>query len=129
MNNKRQYYQTETIIEALQMSGGIVAYAAQKLLITRQTLAIWIENEPELQEACANIVEEMLDLTEAKLVELIKDKNPESIRFFLRCKGKRRGWGDTVQVSGPHGGPVQIAATVTTPEEFEELARRLAEEI
>ena len=34
-----------------------------------------------------------------------------------------------VEVSGPEGSPMPLAASIMTPEEFEEIARRIAREI
>lgn len=129
MNDKRQYYKTETIIDALRQSAGIVSFAAGKLGINRATLSRWISEERELQEACEEIREEMLDLSEAGLVQLIKDKDRESIRFYLRCKGKHRGWVEGMQVQGPNGGPVSVATTVLSRDEFRDLAKQLAQEV
>lgn len=100
-----------TVIEALRQSGGVVAIACEKLNISRMTYYRWEEAHPELKEARDEIKEDMLDLCEAGLISLIRDKDRESIRFYLRCHGKHRGWVDTMRVEGQNGGPIHIEQT------------------
>jgi hypothetical protein len=126
-HDKRHLFPTELIIQALESSAGVVAVAAQKLsagtvTITRKTLHEWINAEPELQAALLECREVNLDLSEAGLLTLIKDRDRESIKFYLECYGKGRGWVRTTRVEGSDGGAIAFRIEGAK----DELARKLA---
>lgn len=126
---RRDILTQERIVEALRMSAGVIAVAAQKIGVNRSTLARWIDDEPELQEARADIMQTNLDLCEASLFKLIAQTDRASIMFFLECFGKDRGWVKSLRVEGKGGGPLEIVTTQLTPDEFDERAKRIAQEI
>lgn len=80
------------MIEAIQLSRGMVATAARNLGCNRQT----IYNRAKESEAVADAIEEAreitLDTAETKLFELIQEKNLGAICFLLKCLGKKRGY-------------------------------------
>lgn len=80
------------IIEALEASGGFVSVAAKKLNCTVQAIYFRIRNSEKLRQVKEAIDESYLDLTESKLITLIKNENLGAICFFLKCKGRGRGW-------------------------------------
>lgn len=101
------------IIEALRASGGVVTLAADKCGVVRQTMAKWIANNKSLRAACDEITEEMVDIAEAQMIGLVRAGDRESVKFFLRCKGKGRGWNDRIEVVGKGGGPIETESTTT----------------
>ena len=103
----------EVIASAIEMSGGIILVAAQQLNVSRQTLHKWIKADEELQAARDDVREQTLDLCEAQLVSLIREKDREAIKFYLRCMGKARGWHDRVVVEGDPQKPVEHRHTHT----------------
>lgn len=97
-----------TVIEALQSTGGIVKVAAQRLRVARQTLHDWIKADPELMAARDDIRNELLDVAEAKLLQLINEGSERSIHFFLDRIGRDRGYGHKTVVAGAPGEPLQV---------------------
>lgn len=91
-NSKRDRLTQEMIIEALRVSGGIVALAARKVGVVRQTLHEWISSEPKLQAAIDEIRQVNLDLCEAGMLKLIRDGDFRATKYYLNCFGKARGW-------------------------------------
>lgn len=126
--HKRSLYPTETVCEAIRVSAGVITSAAAKLGIHRKTLHDWINAEPALQEARDEAREVMLDLAEAGLIDLLREKDRESIKFYLRCFGKKRGYVETFRHEGPGGGPIPVAAVQMTTDEFRAIAREIAED-
>jgi hypothetical protein len=51
-----------------------------------------------------------LDTAESALFNQIKEGNVTSIIFYLKTKGRRRGYVERQEISGPDGGPVQTEA-------------------
>jgi hypothetical protein len=80
------------MLDALERSLGIVSTACEKAGISRQTHYNWLKDDPEYKEAVRAIEERTIDFAESHLHALIKDKNPAATIFFLKTKGKNRGY-------------------------------------
>lgn len=80
------------VLEALERSLGIVSTACEKAGIHRSTHYDWLQSDPEYKEAVRLIEERTIDFAESHLHALIKDKNPAAVIFFLKTKGKGRGY-------------------------------------
>ena len=65
------------------------------------------------------------------MLKLIAGGDRESIRFYLRCFGKQRGWVETTRVEGSVTGAIAVFQTPNgmTQEIFSEVAKQLALEI
>lgn len=86
------------IAEALLASGGIVTAAVawlaknKHIKAERSTIAKRIQRTPALEEARQEATEMMLDVAEDKLMSLLNSGDRAAIFFFLKCKGKKRGY-------------------------------------
>jgi len=100
----------EHIEKALELSGGFQSHAAQKLGISVQALNKRIQKSKRLQDTLWAIKEKYLDMTESKLLGMIKAGEPSAIYFYLKTQGKHRGYIEQWrgEVSGPGGLPVPI---------------------
>lgn len=88
----RGYLTINQIEQALAATGGFITYAAKKLNCTHQNITKRIKGSPYLQEVQNSIHESKLDLTEHTLLKQIKEENITAILFFLKCKGRGRGY-------------------------------------
>ena len=97
------------IDKGLRATGGFTTYAAKKLGVTYQAIHARIKRSPYLQRTLLEIRESYLDLTEHALIQKIKSEDLGAICFFLKCKGKERGYTEksALEVSGPDGGPIE----------------------
>ena len=84
--------------------------AADKLRVDRSTVCRFIKAHPEVAEALGEITEELADLAEAKLLDGIRNGEFPNIKFFLEHKARDRGYGRNLELSGPGGKPIGIAA-------------------
>lgn len=82
----------EDIIQALFASGGIITYAAKALGVGRQALSTRVNGSEILRTAADEAVERNLDKAENKLLDKIDRGNLVAILFYLKTKGKRRGY-------------------------------------
>jgi hypothetical protein len=113
------------MIEALERTLGRVTEAAESIDIARSTHYDWMQKDPEYKEAVESIGEKALDFVESKLFELIdgpqreimtdagiqtiKDTpNPTACIFYLKTKGKKRGYVERQEVTGADGDKVVI---------------------
>ena len=82
----------KAMIEALGKSLGIVTNACKQVGISRQTHYEWMRKDFDYSKACKDIDNVTLDFAESKLHEQIFEGNVASIIFFLKTKGKGRGY-------------------------------------
>ena len=80
------------MLEALERSLGIVSTAAEKAGIDRKTHYNWLQDDAEYREAVRMVEERTIDFAESHLHALIKDKNPQAVIFYMKTKGKTRGY-------------------------------------
>lgn len=102
----------EAYIEALGKTGGLTMQAAQMAGIGhRATVIKWKHDDPAFAEAVdAAMVEareKTLDMAENALLRAIQAGDFQAIKFFLKCKGRERGY-DLRQ-------EIDINATVNRP--------------
>jgi hypothetical protein len=98
------------VIAALQKAGGIQAYAAEDLKVDRSTICRFKNDHPEVAEALAEINEGLNDTAESQLAQAIRNGDVGAIKFRLERQARDRGWGRTLEVSGPNGGPIETVA-------------------
>ena len=80
------------LIKALTQSLGVVTTACKKAKVSRQTFYNWIDNDPAFKKEVDDITEIALDFAESKLHELISENNVPAILFYLKTKGRKRGF-------------------------------------
>ena len=80
------------MLAALERSLGVVSPAAEAANIDRVSHYRWMKDDPEYKAAVESINEKAIDFAENALHKLIKEGNPASTIFFLKTKGKKRGY-------------------------------------
>ena len=82
----------EALIEALEKSLGIVTTACKTVGVGRTTFYLWMREDPEFKKAVDEIENVALDFAESQLHKQMKDGQASSTIFYLKTKGKRRGY-------------------------------------
>lgn len=86
-NNKK------LLLEALQKNLGNITLACKACGIeSRQTFYNYLQNDPEFAKAVEAVNESALDFAEGKLMQLINNGDTTATIFFLKTKGKKRGY-------------------------------------
>lgn len=93
----------EAFLSAYIASLGSVTASAKKAGIERSTYYFWCNTDPEFKQACEDAIEIQKDFAESQLMKLIRDGDAGSIKFYLQTKGRDRGYGDKVEVTGANG--------------------------
>jgi hypothetical protein len=82
----------KALIEALIKSLGIVSAACDSLKIGRSTFYKYYREDVEFKLAVEDVQEIALDFVETKLFSKIKGGDTTAIIFYLKTKGKARGY-------------------------------------
>lgn len=114
------------IADALRATNGIIALAAKSLDMHRVTLWRRMEASPALRVIADEETEIILDIAEAHVVTAVKGGDLEQAWRFLRCKGRKRGYGDRAEIDVTTGGkPLgEMSADEIERKALEILARR-----
>lgn len=83
------------MLQALKMSNGAVYASAEKVGISAQTHYEWMKEDEAYRKAVEDINELAIDHVESKLQDLINDGDTTATIFFLKTKGKKRGYVET----------------------------------
>lgn len=120
------------IVAAVKKCRGVRTRVAEMLGIARSTVQEYINRFPEVKEAFHDADNTMLDAVENKLEFFTQGYIPrpdgsketvplalqlDAVKFFLRCKGKDRGYTERVEqeVSGKGGAPLAPPTLVIQP--------------
>jgi isopentenyldiphosphate isomerase len=82
----------KAMIEALIKSLGVVTTACKDVDIARQTHYRWLQEDEDYKKEVDAIGDMTIDFAESKLHEQINKGDTTSIIFFLKTKGKKRGY-------------------------------------
>lgn len=105
----------ENFLTVYRAQAAIVSKAIDAAGISRTTFHRWRREDPEFDERTAEIEEAQIDFAESKLLEAINAGDVRAITFYLKCKGKQRGWSETAQKQEPQ----QPGITVQHGQEIE----------
>lgn len=99
----------EQFLEALRGNGNIICKACEAIGIDRGTYYHWKKTDTEFAKKCADMEEVIVDLVESSLMKRIKDGDTTATIFFLKTKGKHRGYVEKTQVEGTLDTNVRIS--------------------
>ena len=89
--NKIQRHK-RALIKAMEQTMGIVTQACKIAKLNRSTFYEYYNNDPEFAKACDECQDIALDFVESKLIKRIEKGDTTGIIFYLRTKGKHRGY-------------------------------------
>lgn len=87
------------MLEALEKCHGIVSDAVKLVGISRITHYEWIKKDAEYSKAVEDIDNTVLDFVESKLFDQINKGNTACLIFFLKTKGKKRGYVESIEIN------------------------------
>lgn len=88
----------QAVIKALQQSLGIVTTACINAGVSRSQFYEWLKNDKEFAMAVEDVEDLQCDFVEGKLLQNVKGNDTQSIIFYLKTKGKRRGYTERTEV-------------------------------
>ncbi len=117
----RKKFTIAQVGEALRNSGGIFTGAAQQLNCAPNTIANYVRDSKTLQDLLVEVGEQHLDLAETKLLKLILADDRTAVIFYLKTKGKGRGYSERHEVTGANGAPLTVNVADMTDEELQSI--------
>ena len=103
MQVMKQKFSVAEVRAALIAAGGLGVLAARGLGCSIRTLRAYRRRYPSLQKVVDDCVEANLDLAEQQLIKAIENGSLSAIVFYLKTKGRRRGYAERREAAGKDG--------------------------
>jgi len=100
LRQQNQHIKKEQFLQALEKSMGIMSQAAKKIGVDRTTPYKWMREDEEYDARVKELLNVSLDFVEGKLFEAIDNNNITGIIFYLKTKGKHRGYVERHELAG-----------------------------
>lgn len=86
------------VIDALIKVHGVISDACNMAGICRDTFYRWKREDEKFSKQVDEANETAIDYVESQLYKLIKEENPTAIIFYMKTKGRARGYIERYQV-------------------------------
>jgi len=87
------------LLEALERTLGIVTPACKEAGVSRDTFYKYYREDPVFKQKVDELEDLTLDYVESQLFKQIKDGSERSILFYMKYKGKKRGYSDNLDIT------------------------------
>lgn len=121
MNEQTEHYKKAVLI-ALEKSLGLVTEACKKAGVGRTTFYEWLKDDQEFKKQVDDIEDIALDFAESQLFKNIGAGKEASLIFYLKTKGRKRGYIEKVEGTFPAQQEI-INLDSLTDEQREELGK------
>ena len=98
----------KALLEALEASLGVVTTACKKVGVSRGTYYLYYNEDDEFKAAVDDLQNVALDFAESQLHKQISEGSAPATIFFLKTKGKKRGYVERQEVEAVNGKMFQI---------------------
>ena len=98
----------KAMLDALEKSLGVVTSACKTVGVGRTTHYLWMQEDKEYKAAVDELSDVAIDFAESQLHKQIKEGNSTATIFFLKTKGKKRGYVERQEVDVSSGKLFQI---------------------
>ena len=95
--------------------------ACDSVGISVQTYYNWYKGDPLFKEAIDTIREGIVDIAEQALLELNRERNPQTVIFTLKTLGKNRGYQEQTKLDVNVNGEIvnKISIEIVNPNQLE----------
>ena len=100
----------KAMIKALEKCMGIASTDCKMVGICRTSHYEWIIEDEQYRKDVESVQDMVIDFAESSLHRQIEEGNPTSTIFYLKTKGKKRGFVEKTEIE--HSGAIE--STVTT---------------
>jgi predicted transcriptional regulator len=110
--NKSRHIKKESMLKALEQSLGVVTVACKKANIPRSTFYKWVNEDIEFAKQVKDIENIALDFAESQLHKQISENSTSATIFYLKTKGKKRGYIERQEITGADGVPTNFQVEI-----------------
>lgn len=96
------------MIEALERTLGVVTSACKNVGISRETHYRWMREDDQYKKDVLELENVALDYAETQLHKQIKQGNTSATIFYLKTKGKNRGYVERTEITGADTEPIIV---------------------
>ena len=96
------------ILDQLEIDNGVVSVACRNTGTPRSTFYKWLKEDADFKRAVDEIQEVTLDTVESALFNRIKNGDTTAMIFYLKTRGKRRGYIERQEVTGADGSGIAV---------------------
>jgi hypothetical protein len=105
---KNPIIKKQLVLEALENNLGLVSHTCKEVGISRNTFYVYYRTDPDFKLAVDDINEMVTDFVESQLYKKIKEGDTQSILFYMKYKGKKRGYSDSIDINSKVESTVKI---------------------
>lgn len=116
----------KALLEALEKSLGVITTACKSVGISRETCYRWMREDSEFNEQLESISEMALDFVESKLFKKIDGEDTASIIFYLKTKGKGRGYVERKEIADVTDVPPTEEEIIAELERIQKASKRIS---
>ncbi len=116
-NQNRTEQHKKAILEALEKSLGVVTTACKIVGIGRTQFYQWLKDDEVFAKQVKDVDNIALDFVESKLFENIKNGKTSETIFYLKTKGKNRGYVERQEITGADGMPTKFEIEIIKRED------------
>jgi ACT domain-containing protein len=111
--DKSRHIKKEAMLQALEKSLGVVTVACKQSDIPRSTYYKWLKEDQEFAKAVKEIENIALDFAESLLHSQMRDGNTSATIFYLKTKGKKRGYVERQELDVNNGeNPFNVSVNI-----------------
>ena len=87
------------VLQALEQTLGIVTPACKMVGVGRTTFYQWLKDDDDFRAKVTELHNHTLDFVESKLHKAIRDDNLPAVIFYLKTRGKERGYQENQSIT------------------------------
>jgi len=99
MSKKQPEKYKKLLLEALERTMGIVTPACKEVGISRDRFYTYYNEDEEFKKKVDDIQDIQVDFVEGQLFRKIREGSERSILFYMRYRGRKRGYSDSVDIT------------------------------
>jgi len=96
------------VLQELEKAHGVVTQACMKAKVSRAQFYRWWNADEKFRSECDDIQESAVDYVESQLFKQIEQGNITGQIFYLKTKGKHRGYVEKTQIQQETTGSIQF---------------------
>tara|TARA_R110000803_G_C11915807_1_gene313783 strand:- start:634 stop:993 length:360 start_codon:yes stop_codon:yes gene_type:complete len=106
--NKSEHIKKKAVLQSLEKTLGVVTTACLQSGVGRTTFYEWLKDDLDFAEKVSDIQNIALDYAESQLHKQIGGGSTAATIFYLKTKGKKRGYIERQEITGADGMPTNF---------------------